>query len=825
MSKKSSGRRKDEGRLSSTLTLMLDRGERLRDRALGSSSLWLVIFLIASTWALMPRGSDDAVNLELISPGRLADRDYVAPEDFPVEDVETTAAKRVKAREDVLPVYDLDSAATQEIDERVGLLFEEGRRLITEAPEELQEDASMDEEVLAQLRSYSGMRLTPEGIEQLTEKSFTPELEDRVRGILREVMERGVVASVSQLLENRLRGVTLRDLRTGEERRHIDLYDHLGYPDDVRDLLRAETRRWPGFNAAQRRVVETWMLDNVAPNLSPSPSSTLELQEAAAQAAEPVFIQIRKGQVIARRGDVLTETTARAIRTLADAQRAPNLVPPLLGTALFLLLAALTLWLSLRQDGLAGRRRERVFNEGLLLLSIGVVGLRLCLVIIEGLTRTLDTPPFNSVDSWIYALPFAALALVARLVCGRAPAVMLSVIFSVLVSRALEAGPGASAVLVYCLGGCFAALFLLDAYPVKQRMVLIRAGALVGLANAVLILVIRSLTTGAETDPATLGFEVLCGLVGGLLVAGVASFAVPILESLLSVTTDIKLVELANTNLPLLRRLAFEAPGSFQHSLMVANLAKAGCDAIGADSVLAYTGGLYHDIGKVQRPEYFIENQRGVNPHDKLKPSMSSLILVSHVKDGLEMARDYALPQPLRDAIAQHHGTRRINFFYNRALELAGEEGRVDEMDYRYPGPRPQNKVQGVLMLADGVEAAGRTLTDPSPHTIREMVKKIVDHCLQDGQLDETDLTLGDIAKVVDSFVDILSSIYHRRIDYPGFEFNKKGAQGGEGKGANGKNGRARGEGRGREKQVAAVLETLADEPGDDGQRDATPAA
>lgn len=257
-----------------------------------------------------------------------------------------------------------------------------------------------------------------------------------------------------------------------------------------------------------------------------------------------------------------------------------------------------------------------------------------------------------------------------------------------------------------------------------------------------------------------------------MLSGAAASFALPILESLLCITSDIKLVELSNTNLPLLRRLAFEAPGTFQHSLMVANLAKAGSEAVGADAVLAYAGALYHDIGKMERPEYFIENQApGRNPHDKLQPSMSALVITNHVKKGLALAREYNLPQPLQDAIAQHHGTRRLDFFFKKAKDGSDEE--IRDEDYRYPGPRPRNKVMGILMLADGVEAASRTLVEPSDLKIRELIGKLLDSCLKEGQLDESDLTLAELRKVSEAFQLILSSIYHRRIDYPGFDFNK----------------------------------------------------
>jgi cyclic-di-AMP phosphodiesterase PgpH len=262
-----------------------------------------------------------------------------------------------------------------------------------------------------------------------------------------------------------------------------------------------------------------------------------------------------------------------------------------------------------------------------------------------------------------------------------------------------------------------------------------------------------------------------------VLSGAVAISFIPVLESVFSLTTGIKLVELADTNLPLLRRLAFEAPGTFQHSLMVANLTKAGCEAIGADPVLAYTGALYHDVGKIYRPEYFIENQRpGQNRHDKLLPSMSALIIVNHVKDGLELARGHHLPEPILDAIAEHHGTRLLSYFYNRAKERHDpQSGELSEENYRYPGPRPRSKVMGVLMLADAVEAACRTLEDPSPARLRSVIKAITEDCLRDGQMDETDLTLGDLSRVAEAFQRVLTHIHHRRLDYPGFDFNRRG--------------------------------------------------
>jgi len=303
-------------------------------------------------------------------------------------------------------------------------------------------------------------------------------------------------------------------------------------------------------------------------------------------------------------------------------------------------------------------------------------------------------------------------------------------------------------------------------------------GAVVGAAGFACVLMLSAIA-GGEPRGGELLLELVSAFFGGLLAAAVASFVVPVLESLFSLTTGIKLVELANTNLPLLRRLAFEAPGTFQHSLMVANLCKAGCDAIGADSVLGYTGALYHDVGKVFRPEYFIENQRpGHNRHDKLLPSMSALVLINHVKEGIELGRQHRLPEPVLDAIAEHHGTRLISYFFNKAKERHDpQSGELAEAKFRYPGPRPGSKVMGVLMLADAVEAACRTLDDPSPARLRTVIKAIVADCLRDGQLDETDLTLGDLNRVAEAFQRVLTHLHHRRLDYPGFDFNQRRAR------------------------------------------------
>jgi cyclic-di-AMP phosphodiesterase PgpH len=270
-----------------------------------------------------------------------------------------------------------------------------------------------------------------------------------------------------------------------------------------------------------------------------------------------------------------------------------------------------------------------------------------------------------------------------------------------------------------------------------------------------------------------------------LVQIGVNSFllimAYPLLwvfERAFDVTTDLTLLELSDTNRPLLKELSLRAPGTFNHVLQVANLAEAAANSIEANALLTRVGALYHDIGKMLKPEYFIENQRsGDNPHDALKPRMSALIIASHVKEGLEMGRQHRLPQRVLDFIPMHHGTTRIEYFYRRAVEQRGEDDpEVQEAEFRYPGPRPQSNETGILLLADSVEAASRSLPDPTHKRLETLIDMIFKARIEDGQLDETELTFSDLAVIKDTFLSMLAGMYHVRVQYPGQEGDKSKA-------------------------------------------------
>ena len=260
-----------------------------------------------------------------------------------------------------------------------------------------------------------------------------------------------------------------------------------------------------------------------------------------------------------------------------------------------------------------------------------------------------------------------------------------------------------------------------------------------------------------------------CGIAGGLLTAVFAAGGLPVNESIFGILTDVRLLELSNADLPVLGQLALRAPGTNQHSHAVGQLAEDASRSVGANPLLARIGALYHDIGKLAAPDYFVENQDGGNPHDRLRPLQSAKIITSHVTYGMRLAKELGLPKQIADFIPQHHGTRTLHFFLRKAQAQAKPNEKIDERDFRYPGPKPQFKEAAILMLADSCEAAARSLARPDPESIRSIVIKIVDAIVSDGQLDECDISLRELTTIRETLIHALVAIYHARIDYPGF--------------------------------------------------------
>lgn len=469
-----------------------------------------------------------------------------------------------------------------------------------------------------------------------------------------------------------------------------------------------------------------------------------------------VSSRVEKGDIIVESGRRVSERSARVIEEIARREGIGRKRDAFAGLCVLTLLILFLFYRDIRRyrPALISDTRKLSLLVFLLLLTVAVSQFaRQVLLLITG--------NFQIGSATVgFALPVAAGAMLVSLLLDFHLTLNFSFLVSIFLGIIFHGDPMLP--IFYFQGSIVAGLSVIHC---KKRTAIIRAGALLALANVVTAVGIdlyhgELLTRGWH--------DIVASMLGALVVTMIVSISLPFFESLFDIATNIKLLELLDPNQPLLRRLVYNSPGTYHHSIVIGNLAEAAAESISENPLLARVGAYYHDIGKIRKPEYFIENQRAAeNKHDKLSPSMSSLIIASHVKEGVELAREHKLPSLVVDIIRQHHGTSLITYFYQKARDLM-PLGNIDEDDYRYPGPRPRTKVAAIVMLADAVEAASRTLDDPTPQRIQALTNSVITRIFVDDQLSKCDLTFKDLREIARSFNIVLNGIFHQRIDYPG---------------------------------------------------------
>jgi putative nucleotidyltransferase with HDIG domain len=477
------------------------------------------------------------------------------------------------------------------------------------------------------------------------------------------------------------------------------------------------------------------------------------------ETVRPVLFKLQKGEMVVRVGERINPEQAHKLAAIYGNQQSGSGIFTALGTFVLIII----LFYFPFRFACKNIRKFNPSNKDVLILSllvtISFVSFKTALLITHNIGAV-----FPSVDAsnYFYLFPFAAGAMVVRIFINSEVALVYCAILAPLLGIMFE---NSMQVVIYSLLGG-----IIGAHGVRHctsRGTIYTAGMKVSVVNLALALAFQTFNNAIFTTQTL--YVTLFALFSGIICAGFVSSFIPLVETLFQYTTDIKLLELANLNSPVLRELMVKAPGTYHHSIVVGNLVEAAAESIGANPLLARVSAYYHDIGKASKPLYFIENQGGEeNRHDKLTPSMSALILISHIKDGAEIARENRLGQPIIDIIRQHHGTALIKFFYERAKSQAAATGQaVEENEFRYPGPKPQTREAGIVMLADCVEAASRTLINPTSDRIQGLVQKLINNVFIDGQLDECELTLKNLHEIARSFTGILNGIFHHRIDYP----------------------------------------------------------
>ncbi len=543
----------------------------------------------------------------------------------------------------------------------------------------------------------------------------------------------------------------------------------LGLPEEDWQAVRAETIsvvdqamreeiRGSQLDQARRRVstlvglelseVEAGIVSDLARDLIKSNSfynaeKTNEAKRLARESVQPVSRTIAEGEIILREGDIVTPLDVEALSALGLRQAGIEW-QGVVGTVIFVLLIAIVLGLYLFRF-----QQEYWVRWPRMLLLL----LLLVLFILAAKLMVSDQAILS------YLLPTAALSMLLTVLLGPQLAITVTVLFSMVVG--FMAG-GSLELAVYALvGGLIASLSLCR---VERLNAFLWAGVYVALANLAVILAFR--LPNQDYDAVRLLTLAGFSLVNGGLSASLTLAGFYLLGTLFNITTSLQLMELARPTHPLLRQLLLKAPGTYHHTILVSNMAEEAAGRIGADALLARVGAYYHDIGKTIRPYFFVDNQvEGVNVHERLDPRTSAQIVISHVKDGLDLAKRHRLPRKIRDFIPQHHGTSLATYFYQQARESEGDE--VNEEDFRYPGPKPQTKETAIVMLADICEAAVRAERPASIEEIEELVREIIGSKVLAGQLDECDLTLRDLDEIRNAFVNILQGVFHPRIKYP----------------------------------------------------------
>ncbi len=509
-------------------------------------------------------------------------------------------------------------------------------------------------------------------------------------------------------------------------------------------------------SANARELVQEIIRFAVLPNQFYDEAATLKAREEARTAVEPIFIHV--GDVIVKENETITE---EAYNKLAQMELLKDRVSywPELGLFALISLVILVIYLFVRRSQLPIRHN----NAQLLMLALIYV-INVLLMKIVSIGQGMEYPYIG------YLAPVALGSMLIAILLDDSLAFLSSVLFSIMASLIFNTQPG-QLLFDYQFGFvsltvCFVSVFAI--HKASQRSTILRAGLLVSLFSVFSLSSITLLSGQNEYVVSSLIFALLSGLVTAVLVIGL----LPFFEVSFGILSSLKLVELSSPNHPLLRKLLTETPGSYHHSVMVGNLSEAAAESIGANGLLCRVGSFYHDVGKTKRPSYFIENQGNrENPHDHMEPALSASIIHAHARDGVEMLKEYKMPKQLQDIAEQHHGTTLLKYFYHKAVKQAEQEGAdgedVKEADYRYPGPKAQTKEAAVVGLADCVEAAVRSLRNPTIEQIDVMVDKIIKDRLEDDQFNECDLTMKELHTVGRSLKESLLGIFHSRIEYP----------------------------------------------------------
>jgi cyclic-di-AMP phosphodiesterase PgpH len=747
----------------------------------------LMALVLSVALAFLMADLQRAPNIKL-SLDEFAERDVLAWTDFTVPNYQLTSEAQKKAEAATRPVFVYDEIVVEELLRRIDRSYTELREYLVEArtplggaegteaegsdpdapppPEPVIDTIDFDHK-LDVFESDLGVTLTEIDREILLGHGHDTFLRHMVLTLVERAMSRMIIADTSELPDDARAGISLVRVR-GADRSEEALYDFEGLA--TQQQARQEVSLLAGeLFESQRPVVRSCAV-NVAGsmvriNVTFDASETRVRREQARLAVGTKYDAYQEGQVIIRKGERVTQDHMDAMEEMDRHRGGYKLWLNVVSLTLLLMLLVVASYTFAARfiSKYATSKRDLAVQAVLALLAVSLC--RVGEMVAAALSEAFPVIPEAS---YYYAIPVAATVVLVRILMNSETALVFASVVAVTCA--------------YTLGGdlMLAAYFLVGSVAgagalahAKERGKIFRAGMIAALLNVMFVITLSLIHLSlfgphfddAETRPLfDILFALLCGFGVGIIALGL----IPVFEAV-GFLTDIKLLELASLDHPLLREMVIKAPGTYHHSVLVGSLSEAAAEAISANALLSRVGAYFHDIGKTVKTNYYVENQQGPsNVHDRLSPPMSALIIINHVKEGMELGRQHRLPEAILDIIPQHHGTALIRFFYDKALRAADEDkAKVNEDDYRYPGPKPQTREAGIVMLADGVEASTRALKEPTRHNISAQVQRVINSVVIDGQLDQCPLTLKDLSIVAETFTSVLVGIHHHRIEYP----------------------------------------------------------
>ncbi|MFB5165047.1 HD family phosphohydrolase [Parageobacillus toebii] len=632
-----------------------------------------------------------------------------------IEDKETTERLKKEAADKVTDIYTLKKEYAENRVDLISSLF----TTIVEIQNEIKEEKKEPMKMMDALKE----RLPQEWFSYLSADEWEKLLHAAPEDI--ETAKEAAVTAVHSIMAERITQSELEKARA-----------------KVQDEL-----KYVMLSPSLKEIVVKLTKQAIIPNVIYDRTATEEKRRQAMDEVKPV--KILQGQVIVEEGQFITNEIYHQLQLVGLLQNDRSF-QPLIGLFLFVLL--------LLSPVVYYFGREQANKNLFVYTAIFTI-----MLLVMKLVRLI---PESDVFSTGYLVPVAFGTMLVRIFIGERIAIMTSILYAICGSLMFNEGMGVNGTIqvslaIYLVTSGLAGSFFL--HKQLRRAKIWQAGVFVAFINMVVMLALTLLKNG-HYSLTEIGMFLLMAFASGIFSAILTIGLLPVFEACFGILSSMKLIELSNPNHPLLRKILTEAPGTYHHSIMVANLAEAACEAIGANGLLARVACYYHDIGKTKRPQYFIENQIGGNPHDHLSPQLSKNIILAHVSDGVAILKKHRMPKEIVDIAEQHHGTTLLKYFYHKALE---QTGYVLEEEFRYPGPKPQTKEAAIISIADSVEAAVRSLSNPSQEEIGKIVRSIIAERLQDNQLNECDITLKELEMVARSLCETLNGVFHSRIEYP----------------------------------------------------------